>query len=156
VGGGDLAFSSTTNRVTGYSYDAAGNLTSDGTTSYAYDAENHLISVNSTTGYKYDGVGRRARKLSGENTRFIYGISGELVAEYSGSSGNLLKEYVPGGGMMAVIDPSAGTRYTTTDHLGSPRVVTNSSGSVVSRHDSMPFGVEIGSTIRGRSSLSKT
>lgn len=152
-GGGsyNLAFSSTTNRVTGYSYDAAGNLTSDGATSYAYDAENHLISVNSTTGYKYDGVGRRVRKLMGENTRFIYGISGELAAEYSGSSGNLLKEYVSGGGMMAVIDPSAGTRYTTTDHLGSPRVVTNSSGSVVSRHDYMPFGVEIGSTTSGRS-----
>jgi RHS repeat-associated protein len=155
LGGGsqNLTFSTTTNRITssGYSYDAAGNLTSDGTVSYGYDAENHLISLNSTTAYRYDGGGRRVRKLVGENTRFVYGISGELVAEFNGSTGNLLKEYVSGGGMMAVIDPSVGTNYTTSDHLGSPRVVTNSSGSVVSRHDYKAFGEEIGSTISGRS-----
>jgi RHS repeat-associated protein len=155
LGGGsqNLTFSTTTNKITtsGYTYDAVGNLTSDGTTAYAYDAENHLLSLNSTSAYKYDGAGRRVRKLSGENTRFIYGISGELVAEYNGSSGNLQKEYVSGGGMMAVIDPSLGTRYTTTDHLGSPRVVTNSSGGVVSRHDYKAFGTEIGSTTSGRS-----
>jgi RHS repeat-associated protein len=155
LGGGsqNLTFSTTTNKITtsGYTYDAAGNLTSDGTTAYAYDAENHLLSLNSTSAYKYDGAGRRVRKLSGENTRFIYGISGELVAEYNGSSGNQQKEYVSGGGMMAVIDPSLGTRYTITDHLGSPRVVTNSSGGVVSRHDYKAFGGEIGSTTSGRS-----
>lgn len=90
------------------------------------------------------------RKLVGENTRFIYGIGGALIAEFSGSTENLLKEYVSGGGMMAVIDPSLGTRYTTSDHLGSPRVVTNSSGIVVGRHDYMAFGVELGSGISGR------
>ena len=36
-----------------------------------------------------------------------------------------IKEYVSGGGMSAVIDPSDGTYYTTADHLGSARVVTN-------------------------------
>jgi RHS repeat-associated protein len=154
LGGGNqsLTFSTTTNRITtsGYSYDSVGNLIAAGGVSYGYDAENHLITFNSTTGYKYDGEGRRVRKLIGENTRFIYGISGELVAEFNGSTGNLQKEYVSGGGMMAVIDPSAGTRYTTSDHLGSPRVVTDSSGNVVSRHDYMPFGVEIGSGVSGR------
>ncbi len=109
-----------------------------------------MISVNSTVGYKYDGEGRRDKKLIGENTRFIYGIGGALIAEFNGSTGTLQKEYVSGGGMMAVVDPSAGTRYTTTDHLGSPRVVTNGSGAAVSRHDYMPFGIEIGSTIGGR------
>jgi hypothetical protein len=34
----------------------------------------------------------------GENTRFIYGVGGELVAEFDGSNGNLKKEYVHGGG----------------------------------------------------------
>jgi RHS repeat-associated protein len=154
LGGGNqsLTFSTTTNRITtsGYSYDSAGNLIAAGGVSYGYDAENHLITFNSTTGYKYDGEGRRVRKLIGENTRFIYGISGELIAEFNGSTGSLQKEYVSGGGMMAVIDPSAGTKYTTSDHLGSPRVVTNSSGSVVSRHDYMPFGIELGAGVSGR------
>jgi uncharacterized protein RhaS with RHS repeats len=34
-------------------------------------------------------------------------------------------------------------KYTTADNLGSPRVITNSSASVVSRHDYMPFGEEL-------------
>jgi hypothetical protein len=45
---------------------------------------------------------------------------------------------------------SNGTRYTTSDTLGSPRVVTNSSASVVSRHDFMPFGEELGGGTGGR------
>src|SRR6266850_560385 len=154
LGGGNqsLTFSTTTNRITtsGYSYDSAGNLNAAGGVGYGYDAENHLITFNSTTGYKYDGEGRRVRKLIGENTRFIYGISGELIAEFNGSTGNLQKEYVSGGGTMAVIDPSSGAKYTTTDHLGSPRVVTDASGNVISRHDYMPFGIEIGSGVSGR------
>ncbi len=156
-GGGSLSltFNAPTNRITtsGYTYDAAGNLTNDGTHAYTFDAENKIKTADSTAiAYTYDGEGRRVRKVvsGGENTRFIYGIGGALVAEFSGSSGNLQKEYISGGGILAVIDPSAGTRYTTSDHLGSPRVVTNSSGNVVSRHDYMPFGVELGAGTAGR------
>jgi RHS repeat-associated protein len=152
LGGGSysLSFNSSTNRIMGKTYDGAGNLTVDGAVSYGYDAENHMVSVNSVTGYKYDGEGRRVRKLTGENTRFIYGIGGELIAEFNGSSGALLREYVSGEGMMAVIEPGVGTRYTTADHLGSPRVVTNSSGGVVSRHDYKPFGEELFAATSGR------
>src|SRR6185503_4860972 len=39
---------------------------------------------------------------------------------------------------------------TTPDHLGSPRVVTNSSAGVISRHDYMPFGEELGAGVGGR------
>lgn len=155
LGGGNysLSFTAANNRITSKTYDAVGNLTVDGTAIYGYDAENRMISVNSTTGYSYDGEGRRVRKLIGENTRFIYGIRGELIAEFNGASGSLSKEYVTGGGTMAVIDPSAGTRYTTTDHLGSPRVVTNSSGTMVSRHDYLPFGEELGAGTSGRTTV---
>ena len=154
-GGGsyNLAFSSSTNRITtsGYSYDSSGNLTNDGSHSYGFDAESKVKSVDSTTAYTYDGEAKRVRKLVGENTRFIYGIGGQLVAEYDGSSGNLKKEYLSGG---ITVEPTAvnsnGTQYGTGDHLGSPRVITNSSGSVVSRHDYMPFGEELGASVGGR------
>lgn len=90
------------------------------------------------------------RKLVGENVRFVYGVGGNLIAEFNRANGNILKEYVAGGGMMAVIDPSLGTRYTVADNLSSPRVVTSSSGAVIARHDYMAFGGELGSGIGGR------
>src|SRR6185503_9291268 len=95
------------------------------------------------------------RKLVGENLRFIYGIGSQLIAEFSGSTGSLQKEYIySASGLLATIEPTAvnssGTRYTTPDHLGSPRVVTNSGASVISRHDYMPFGDELGTGVGGR------
>ena len=48
------------------------------------------------------------------------------------------------------------TSYLTTDHLGSPRVVTDQLGAVVSRHDYTGFGKDIaetlGATTGGRTS----
>lgn len=38
----------------------------------------------------------------------------------------------------------------TTDHLGSTRVVTNSNGGVIARHDYLPFGTEIQAGSGGR------
>jgi RHS repeat-associated protein len=149
----NLAFSSTTNRITtsGYSYDSSGNLTNDGTHSYGFDAESKVAKVDGTTAYVYNGEGNRVKKLVGESTRFIYGIGGQLVAEYDSASGNLKKEYLAGG---ITIEPTAvnsnGVQYPTGDHLGSPRVMTNASGSVVSRHDYKPFGEELCASVGGR------
>jgi RHS repeat-associated protein len=157
LGGGNqsLYFSTSNNRITGFSYDAAGNLLNDGAHSYTYDAENKIAKVDGATAYTYDGEGQRVRKLLAENLRLVYGIGGQLIAEFSGSTGSLLKEYIYGAdGLLATIEPTAvnsnGTRYTTSDHLGSPRVVTNSGASVISRHDYMPFGEELGAGIGGR------
>lgn len=157
LGGGNqsLYFSTSTNRINGLSYDAAGNLLNDGSHAYTYNAENKIAKVDTVSAYVYDGEGQRVRKLVGENLTFVYGISGQLVADYNGSTGALVKEYVYGAdGLLATIEPTAvnsnGARYITSDHLGSPRVVTNSGGSVISRHDYMPFGIELGSGIGGR------
>lgn len=47
--------------------------------------------------------------------------------------------------------PTVGkTNYTTTDHLGSPRVITDQSGQVTSRRDFLPFGEDITVGIGGR------
>jgi len=156
-GGGsyNLSFSGSTNRVTtsGFTYDSSGNLTNIGNQAYAFDAENKISKVDNVSAYVYDGEGQRVRKLVGENTRFVYGIGGQLVAEFDGSSGNLKKEYVYGSSLIT-IEPTAvnsnGTQYSMSDHLGSPRVVTNSSASIVSRHDFMPFGEELAVTVGGR------
>ena len=59
----------TLNRIadTGYSYDAAGNLTAEPGRTYQYDAENRLVSINGGAGasYVYDTDGKRVQKVAG-------------------------------------------------------------------------------------------
>jgi RHS repeat-associated protein len=137
--GPNPVFAAANNRIvpqTGeqYQYDSAGNLTRDrdGQT-YVYDAENKMVSFNGGApqggaDYGYDGDGRRVKKVVGTvTTVFVYDASGQLIAEYSSAA-----------------PQNNGVRYLTSDHLGSPRVVTNSSGVVQARHDYHPFGEEVG------------
>jgi RHS repeat-associated protein len=121
----------------GYEYDEAGNLTRDAQgRRFIYDGENKQVEVkdasNGVVGrYYYDGEGRRVKKEvpgTGETTIFVYDAFGRLIAEYS-----------------TVVAPlsEAKVSYLTSDHLGSPRVLTEQSGKVYSRRDFMPFGEEI-------------
>jgi RHS repeat-associated protein len=71
--------------------------------------------------------------------------------EFDTANGALKKEYIYGsGGLLATIEPVNGTRYTTADHLGTPRVITSSTGAVVSRHDYKAFGRELAAGVGGR------
>ena len=82
----------------------------------------------------------------------VYGISGQLLAEFDNTSGALKKEYIYGvSGLLATIEPGSLTdpekvKYITADHLGSPRIVVRGNGSVLSRHDYKPFGEAIPSS----------
>ena len=115
-------------------HDGAGNLTADWAgRSFKYDGDNRMVTFDTSgtdddTTYAYDGEGRRVRKVvggsSGATTTYVYNVLGQLVAEYTGT--------VPGA-----------LRYLTSDHLGSTRVVTDSDGAAISRHDYLPFGEEI-------------
>jgi RHS repeat-associated protein len=126
------------NRISGWGYDAAGNITTSGTGRTAsYDAENRQTSVtvnSQTTTYTYDGDGQRVTKAA---------PSGTTVYVYD-PFGNLAQEYGP------VTD--SGTRYVTSDHLGSTRLVTDASAAQVKCYDYLPFGEEIGNGTAGRGS----
>lgn len=71
-------------------YDASGNLLNDTYTSYGsrtYDVENRMLTAWDSNGqqsiYTYDGDGRRVRRQTiGQTTWQVYGIDGELLAEY--------------------------------------------------------------------------
>lgn len=132
-----------TNRIVGFTYDNAGNVSNDGAgNQFDYDAENEQVKHTRTgvgvTSYAYDGNGRRVKRTSidGTTTIFVYDAGGRLLEEYATA--------VPGGG--------GGTSYLTGDHLGSTRVVTDAAGNVKARHDYLPFGEEIPSTA-GRGSV---
>lgn len=139
----------------GSSYDpnGNGNLTGIGSNMYTYDAENRMIGayqgMNSTalssTGYVYDGDGRRVQKITcpaGTNpcngastgatfTTYVYDAMGQLAAEYGTAT-------------------DTGTNYVTTDHLGSTRLVTDITGASVRCYDYLPFGEEIAANAAGR------
>ena len=74
------AISTVTNRISdgqGYGYDAAGNLTTLSGQQLTYDGENRQTSADSggeygLTQYRYDGEGRRVKKISGSGTTTIY------------------------------------------------------------------------------------
>ncbi|MGD9628977.1 MAG: RHS repeat domain-containing protein [Pyrinomonadaceae bacterium] len=70
--------------------------------------------------------GRRVKKIAGaETTVFVYNASGQLVAEYSTQTSQTPQ-----------------VSYLTTDHLGSPRVITDQLGVVKDRKDYSAFGDE--------------
>jgi RHS repeat-associated protein len=131
------------NRVDGCVYDLVGNVTTDLSGNVmAYDAENHMTSFNGSNGlwnYSYDGDGRRVKKaisLGTDTTIFVYDAMGRLAAEYANNN-----------------PINHGTSYLTADHLGSTRVVTDSTGAVKGRYDYLPFGEQVSAIFGNRSSI---
>jgi len=118
----------------GYNYDFDGNLIQDASgMQFTFDGENKQTEVkdvsNNVIGrYYYDGNGKRVKKVTNsEIIIFVYDGMGKLAAEYSTAT--------------PVSNPT--TNYTATDPLGSPRVITNKLGEIVSRRDFMPFGEQL-------------
>ncbi|HRI05068.1 MAG TPA: RHS repeat-associated core domain-containing protein [Pyrinomonadaceae bacterium] len=142
-----------TNRFSGsqgFTYDANGNITRDAdplnshVRSFTFNGDNKQTQVTDVTNsnhvvgtYYYDGEGKRVKKVTDtETTIFVYS-AGKLVAEYSTN-------------VTPVED--AKVAYTTADHLGSPRIITDQNAQITSRRDFMPFGEEIVPNVGGRTS----
>jgi RHS repeat-associated protein len=127
---GELATKSVGANLTTYQYDVLGNLTAvtlpNGTQiSYILDAENHRVGkkVNSVVvgGFLYDGR--------------------DLVAQLDANN-QMVSQFVYGSGNTPDYMTTGGTTYRIfSDHLGSPRIVVNSStGQIVERVDYDEFG----------------
>ncbi len=108
-----------------------GNLTVANGNMLVYDAENRIatetdgVTQNVAT-YMYDGNGHRVEKLTAAGTTvYVYDAFERLGAEYS-----------------TVANTNA-TYYSSYDHLGTIRLITDSGGNVISWHDYLPFGEEI-------------
>jgi RHS repeat-associated protein len=93
--------------------------------------------------YEYDGDGRRVKQVNSDGTiHYMWSsVLGEPVVELT--SGGVYRAYVygPGGGqMIAMQSYDGGFYWVHTDHLGSGRKITNSSGTVVYRGEFDPHG----------------
>ncbi len=154
------------NRLNGLIYDAAGNVINESYTfrqyDRKYDAENRMTQANAVNSYVYDGDGRRVRRnVNGAETWQVYGIGGELLAEYKLTNGTpvLDKEYGYRNGQMLIVAEAspASVKWMVTDHLGTPRIIVDATGGVVNggslsnvwRHDYLPFGEELTPAMAG-------
>ena len=157
LNGSNLAFSAVNNRITtaNYGYDSVGNLTSENNQARTYDAENRMVSAASSGFYTYDGEGRRVKRTAGTTTCYVYGINGELLAEYLSTAmatNTPSKQYGYKGGKLLVTAEGATLRWLVTDHLGSTRMELDGAGGVASRHDYLPFGGELYAGLRQNAS----
>jgi RHS repeat-associated protein len=122
-----------------YQYDFDGNIIQDADgRQFTFNGDNKQTQVrdanNNIVGtYYYDGGGKRIKKVTDQETTIFVYSGGKLVAEYS-----------------TQISQTPRISYLTTDTLGSPRVITDQNGNVISRRDFMPFGEEIYAGIGGR------
>jgi RHS repeat-associated protein len=149
----------TNNQLSGFAYDAAGNMITNGSNSYVYDAENRLIW---TSGYRYvyDGDGDRAEKCvaatsttpcptSGTNGTLYWRGRGSDPLDETDLSGNVVEEYIYFNGQRVArreVSGSGGTiavHYYFSDHLGSHGVVENATASACEQDvDYYPYGGE--------------
>ena len=136
-------FNEANNQITnsGYTYDAAGDLTSDGANTYQYDAEGRMISVDggSSGTYVYNGLGLW---VGGGGGSMLYNPFGQWIAD-GDSSGTLSVQLVPGPGNPHMVMYSAYQNNTFFVHpnvLNSSTMGTNASGSVTKDLLFYPWG----------------
>jgi RHS repeat-associated protein len=128
------------NQLTGFSYDAAGNIIHDVSNAYTYDGENRILTAAGWT-YSYDADGERMEKSSGSSgTKYWFGPAGILTE--SSLTGTINEEYIYfNGERIARVDrPSGAVHYYFPDHLSSATFITDAVGNVQEQYRYYPFG----------------
>ncbi|KDA53244.1 hypothetical protein EG19_06580 [Thermoanaerobaculum aquaticum] len=101
---------------------------------YGYDARDERVAwVDSTEG----GIHYTLRGLSNEILREVHELNGVWTWR---------KDYIFAGTTHIATADSSGLTHVHKDHLGSTRVITSASGSIVSQHRYWPFGEEMTAT----------
>ncbi len=130
-----------TNRITntGYSYDAAGNMTNDSVNAYSYDGANRLTQINGgSVTYTYFGASRIKKVVGTTTTVYIYSGRKPIV-EYVNGSSTPSQEYIYAGSQLLVTLSGTNTTYHHPDYL-SNRAETDANGNTVRNFGHFPFG----------------
>jgi RHS repeat-associated protein len=147
IGQPNFTMDQNTNRISGFTYDNAGNLTADTAFTYTYDGANRMTQTqqkaapNTITTSSYFGPLRIA-KINGTPTQAtsttVYIYSGSKpIAEYL--NGSLSKEYIYAGQMLLATIAGTSTTYHHPDHI-SNRAETDSTGNPVRAFGHFPYG----------------
>ncbi|MET4027304.1 RHS repeat-associated protein [Marinobacter sp. MBR-99] len=125
---------------TSYTYDGNGRLSQKTTgtdvTTYDYDSQGRLKQVQTpdhTIEYRHNALGNRVAKVKDGQVveRYLWQDKTTLLATYYGD-GNLKQRFnYTLGHAPTSFTENGETYYLLTDHLGSPRMITDSAGQVV-------------------------
>jgi RHS repeat-associated protein len=156
-----LGTDASTNRLTVAAYDLSGNVTSWSGREYRYDPFNMVWQTKPTNGnghtFVYGPGDERLWTIDWTagtavanwiETWTLRDLDGSPLRQYRSAGGNvsgawsLQRDYVyRGGGLLAAHTPE-GLQHFHLDHLGSPRIITGSSGQILAQHLYFPFGEE--------------
>jgi len=132
--------------VSGYSYDAAGNLISDGNHTYTYDAEGNITAVDNgaTAKYTYNALNQRVRidKSGSPNTseEFIFNASGQAASARDVVNNWAWSNWIYWGGRRVAFNGDGQANFEHQDWTGTERARTAYNASVEGTFTSLPFG----------------
>lgn len=123
-------------------YDSKGNTLSNTLGLFTYNNQNNMDTATANgevTSYIYNAFDERVAKIGAEvNKIFMYNDNHQLIGEYEGNTGT---EYIYLGSTPIATYKNGQIFFIHTDHLETPRAITNSSGSTVWKWDNIdPFG----------------
>ncbi len=150
-GGSSYPVSASTNRMTALSYDARGNTITNGQENYGYDGLDRQISQVTAAGawsYVFDGADERLVKVAPGGGVWTYTLrddSKRVTAEFSGATPSRDNVFL---GALLVASGANGSvggndrvwTFYASDHLGTPRLITDVVGAAVETVRNWPFG----------------
>ena len=151
----DCAVDATTNRISNWRYDAAGNPIGISTSTLQWDGAGRLESIDSgaTASYSYDHLGRRILKRApSDNTQYFYDVTGKVLWEFdpdgTGDRQKMVRAYFNGRLFTSTGDAAAGSHTVYTDHLGTPRLKLHvMTAASEARDDYYPFGQQVNTVV---------
>jgi RHS repeat-associated protein len=128
-----------------YQFNADGFLTQRGANTFQYNTRGQLLGA--TVGgqaitYGYDGLGRRVSRTNGSGTyQYLYGDpASHLVTAMRGPTGELTTLFYDTAGLLIALERGGVRYYVATDQVGTPRVVSSSTGALVKTVEYDSFG----------------
>lgn len=133
-----------TNNLNGLAYDAAGNLTNDGNGhTFTYDADGNVVAVDGgqTARYVYDAMGRRTRIQAQRGIfEFAFDADGQRVSTWNAGDHSFSEGLVYWDGQPIAFRTNGTLFFQHQDWIGTERLRTGPSASLVSFFTSLPFG----------------
>jgi RHS repeat-associated protein len=125
-----------------FTHNANGNMLSDGTRSFEWNAKNELVAITESgrrTEFTYDGWSRRVRTVVKEGALVVSDIAvvwcAETICEERVAETGAVRRLFPLGEQIGTA-----SHFFVKDHVGSVRLVTNVSGTVVASYEFDPWG----------------